>query len=234
MDIIKKPMKEIHEYAGNPRSNTKTVEALQYSIKRYGFNVPIVVDTEGVIIAGHARYKAAQAMKLKKVPCVVVDLPEAEAKKYRLADNRIQDLSKWREQDLIFEVREIGSFEEFPWFNQRDRQLFSSVFEEVVDMPEQPRMRINPHKLDGVVPPEDGLSPENVGGDLGNYAEPEMKLKGGVTQSTVDKTERRMREKFTERDKEYRGKMINVSCKCCGETFSVLRQDLERIQEDES
>lgn len=78
------------------------------SIKEYGFNVPLVVNKDMVLITGHARLKAAKKLGLKTVPCVIVNLSERKAKKYRIADNKIQELTDWKEDELFKELREIG------------------------------------------------------------------------------------------------------------------------------
>ena len=78
------------------------------SIKEYGFNVPLVVNKDMVLITGHARLKAAKKLGLQTVPCVIVNLSERKAKKYRIADNKIQELTDWKEDELFKELREIG------------------------------------------------------------------------------------------------------------------------------
>lgn len=95
-------------YWQNPRNNDKTVERLCISIKEYGFNVPLVVNKDMVLITGHARLKAAKKLGLTTVPCNVVDLTDEQAKKYRIADNKIQELTDWKEEELFKELREIG------------------------------------------------------------------------------------------------------------------------------
>jgi len=59
---------DVKPYPGNPRLNDDAVEAVAASIREFGFRQPLVVDTEGVIICGHTRYKAAQHLGLQKVP----------------------------------------------------------------------------------------------------------------------------------------------------------------------
>lgn len=88
-------------YANNPRKNDDAVTATANSIKEFGWQQPIVVDSEGVVIVGHTRLKAAKKLKLKQVPVTVADnLTEEQAKAYRLADNKTGDLAEW-ENDLL-------------------------------------------------------------------------------------------------------------------------------------
>ena len=108
MNVQEISIDKIIPYWHNPRNNEKTVERLVGSIKDYGFNVPLVVNKDMVLITGHARLKAARKIGLASVPCVVVDLTEEQAKKYRIADNKIQELTDWRDDELFKELREIG------------------------------------------------------------------------------------------------------------------------------
>ena len=58
---------DVHPYGNNPRNNAAAVKPVANSIKEFGFQQPIVVDKDGVIIVGHTRYKAAKLLKLKEV-----------------------------------------------------------------------------------------------------------------------------------------------------------------------
>lgn len=113
MEVQKLPINQIRPYWRNPRNNDKAVEAVKQSIVDYGFNSPLVVDTNFVIIAGHTRYKALLQLDFKEVECVVVDLPDKKAKEYRIADNKTSELSDWNLDHLIPELREIESVEDF-------------------------------------------------------------------------------------------------------------------------
>ena len=65
--------------------------------------MPIVIDTNGVIVCGHTRYKAAQRLKLKTVPCIIADdLNDEQIKAFRLADNKVSEKSEW-DFDLLYE-----------------------------------------------------------------------------------------------------------------------------------
>jgi len=103
----------IKPYWRNPRKNSAAIDALTKSIETYGFNVPILVDLEGVIIAGHTRYKAALKIGLDAIPCVTLDLPPEKAKEYRIVDNRTSELTEWDLDLLIPEIREIMDIPQF-------------------------------------------------------------------------------------------------------------------------
>lgn len=87
---------DVTPYENNPRTNDDAVESTANSIKQFGWQQPIVVDKDGVIIVGHTRLKAAKKLKLNTVPVTVAaDLSEDEVKAYRLADNKSGELADW-------------------------------------------------------------------------------------------------------------------------------------------
>lgn len=111
MNIIEKNLTDIKPYEKNPRKNDNAVECVANSIKEFGFKVPIVIDKDGVIVAGHTRYKASKKLGLDKVPCIVADdLTDEQIKAYRLADNKVSELAEWdidllgEELDNIFDI----------------------------------------------------------------------------------------------------------------------------------
>jgi len=85
---------KILPYINNPRKNLNA-DKVASSIKEFGFQQPIVVDKEMIIIVGHTRHQAAKLLGLKTVPVLVADLPPLKAKAYRIADNRINEDSEW-------------------------------------------------------------------------------------------------------------------------------------------
>lgn len=112
MQIIEKKLAELKEYANNPRNNDGAVDAVAESIKQFGFKVPIIIDKDGVIIAGHTRRKAAKKLGLDVVPCVVADdLNEDQIKAFRLADNKTGDLALWDFEKLEEELAELAEMD---------------------------------------------------------------------------------------------------------------------------
>lgn len=96
MEVKLVKIADIRPYDRNPRNNDGAVNAVAASIKEFGWQQPIVVDRDGVIIAGHTRYKAAQKLKCKEVPVVVAEnLTDEQVKAYRLADNKTGELAGW-------------------------------------------------------------------------------------------------------------------------------------------
>ena len=99
---------ELIPYEKNPRDNRAALDAIELSIEEYGFTNPILVNEEKVILAGHTRREAAILAGLEKVPYIVVDgLTEAQQKVYRLADNKLSELSIWDEDLLKEELEDL-------------------------------------------------------------------------------------------------------------------------------
>lgn len=112
MQIIIKGIGEIQPYGNNPRNNDSAVDAVAASIREFGWQQPIVVDKDGVIIAGHTRYKAAKKLKLKEIPVVVAEnLTDDQVKAYRLADNKTGELAEWNFAALEEELAAVSEID---------------------------------------------------------------------------------------------------------------------------
>ncbi len=77
-------------------------------IQKVGFNVPLVIDKEGVIVKGHARYKAAKLLGMEELPCIISENDDAVNNDDRILDNKISELSKWDMVKLSYELDEVG------------------------------------------------------------------------------------------------------------------------------
>lgn len=109
MQIEELSLTAIKPYERNPRKNEAAVKSVAESIKQFGFQQPIVVDKDNVIVVGHTRYKAAQYLGLQKVPCVRADMLTAEqVKAYRILDNKLNELATWNFEAL---GKELKSFD---------------------------------------------------------------------------------------------------------------------------
>ena len=95
-------------YENNPRNNEGAVQSVANSIKTFGFKVPIVIDKNNVIVAGHTRYKASQLLGLEEVPVIVADdLTPEQVKAFRIADNKTGEKASWDYNKLGKEVEEL-------------------------------------------------------------------------------------------------------------------------------
>lgn len=103
-------LSDIKPYDRNPRIITQAaVDAVARSIQAFGFRQPIVVDKNGVILAGHTRYRAAQQLGMAEVPVVwETDITDVQARGYRIADNKVAELSAWDRDALDAEVRALA------------------------------------------------------------------------------------------------------------------------------
>lgn len=109
-------LSDITPYFNNPRENFNAVAPVMESIKRFGFTKPIIVDKNGVIIAGHTRYIAAFQLGMKKVPVIYSDMDEEKAKLFRIADNKLAEKSGFDEDALVEELRKMEVPEEMQAF----------------------------------------------------------------------------------------------------------------------
>ena len=112
MNIVNKKITDLIPYEKNPRKNDEAVKYVAESIKQFGFKVPIVIDKNNVIVAGHTRYKASKKLKLEEVPCIVADdLTEEQIKAYRLADNKVSEKAEWDFDLLGEELEDLFDFD---------------------------------------------------------------------------------------------------------------------------
>ena len=108
MEIKMVKVDDLKPYENNPRFNDDAVQYVAKSIKEFGFKVPIVLDKNNVIVAGHTRYKASMELGLKEVPCIVADdLSEEQIKAFRLADNKVSEQASWNYDLLDLELDDI-------------------------------------------------------------------------------------------------------------------------------
>jgi len=109
MDVIELPLEKIVPYARNPRKNASAVAAVAASIREFGFRQPIVVDGNMVVLAGHTRLEAARQLGLETAPVhVAKGLTDAQAKAYRLMDNRSGETAEWDEELLALELGDLA------------------------------------------------------------------------------------------------------------------------------
>jgi len=129
MEIIQKSIEELIPYINNPRKNDAAVDKVAGSIKEFGFKVPIVVDKDNVIVAGHTRYKAAQKLNIDYVPCVVADdLTDQQIKAFRIADNKVSEFSEWDEELLQLELEGLDDI--FTGFDEWELDSMAKIEEQ--------------------------------------------------------------------------------------------------------
>lgn len=108
MEIKMVKVEDLKPYVNNPRLNDDAVEYVANSIKQFGFKVPMVIDKDNVIVAGHTRFKASLELGLKEVPCIIADdLNEEQIKAFRLADNKVSEKADWNIELLDEELNDL-------------------------------------------------------------------------------------------------------------------------------
>lgn len=108
MNIVYKKVKDLIPYENNPRNNDEAVDYVAKSIEEFGFKVPCVVSSDGVLITGHTRIKACKKLGIDEVPCIVADdLTEDQIKAFRIADNKVSEYSTWDNTKLAEELSDI-------------------------------------------------------------------------------------------------------------------------------
>lgn len=146
MNIKSMKLEDLKEYGNNPRLNDEAVEYVAKSIEEFGFKVPIIIDVDNVIVAGHTRKKAAARLGLEEVPVIVADdLNADQVKAFRLADNKVAEFSEWDMDLLMIELNDIDL--EMDDFGFDDAEIIEEV-EEVeeddfeMEVPEEPEAKL--------------------------------------------------------------------------------------------
>ena len=99
--IVMLPVSEVRPYEKNPRKNADAVKFVKASIEQFGFKVPIIVDSNRVIVCGHTRLMAAKSIGMSEVPCIMADdLTDDQIRAFRLADNKVGEFAEW-DMDLL-------------------------------------------------------------------------------------------------------------------------------------
>lgn len=161
-------MEDIHPYPNNPRQNDVAVDAVAESIRQCGYVAPIIVDEDGVILAGHTRYKALTELGYKTADVLVkTGMTEEQKKKYRLLDNKTGELAQWDFELLADEMDglDFGSLD-LDWG---------------IDMEEAPEVAEDNYE---VAPPEE---PKSKPGDIYQLGRHRLMCGNSLAQADIDK-----------------------------------------------
>ena len=124
LKTAQRPVAELVPYARNARKHSaQQIDSLAASIGRFGFNVPVCVDANGGIVAGHGRVLAAKRLGMQTLPVVLVDhLSEKDKRAFIIADNKIADMADWDTVILADEMTDLAAlgvdFDDF--FSQKE------------------------------------------------------------------------------------------------------------------
>lgn len=98
----------LRDYENNPRNNDLAVEKVKYSIERFGFLFPVIIDANFVIVAGHTRIRACRELGIQSAPCIIADeLTDEQINFFRLVDNKTSEYSDWDFEKLKNELAQI-------------------------------------------------------------------------------------------------------------------------------
>ena len=108
--IVNKAVNELIPYDRNPRVHPDSqIKQLQNSIREWGWTIPILIDEESNVVAGHGRLYAAQDMGISEVPCVVATgWTEEQRKGYVIADNKLSENGQWNDSLYFSELRSLS------------------------------------------------------------------------------------------------------------------------------
>ncbi len=202
--IIMKRLNEIKPYFKNPRKNDKTVEMLVKVIPQVGFNVPILIDKDGVIVKGHARYKAAFKLGMEEVPCVVTNATPEQINLDRITDNRISELSEWMEEGLLHELDAIDvKFDDI----LGDLDLKTDVLESVFD--------------DTAFEALENERPDMSDEEKQKIYEEMLQKKEAEEQARIAEAIKKAEDKQIEGQLPQKKKYIKCVCSKCGEVFYI-------------
>ena len=113
VQVTYRRLSELRLDPNNPRTHSqKQIRQIAHSIQTFGFNVPILVDSKGKVIAGHGRVMACQQLGWTEVPTITLEhLSEAQAKAFMIADNRLTENSTWDDRLLAEQLKELSAIE---------------------------------------------------------------------------------------------------------------------------
>lgn len=152
MQITDMSVNDLTPYENNPRRNEHAVKYVANSIKQFGFKVPIVIDKNNVVVAGHTRLLAAKELGLETVPCIRADdLTDEQVKAFRLADNKVSEMSSWDFEALDQELAELDDIDmsSFGFDIAATEQDLNGIFDDAPDAGEpkekEPKIITCPH-----------------------------------------------------------------------------------------
>lgn len=146
MEIVNIAVDKLVPYENNPRNNTEAIQYVANSIKEFGFKVPLVIDSDNVVICGHTRLLAAKQLGLKDVPCVVAnDLTDEQIKAFRLADNKVGEIATWDLNKLQLELDFLDcNMEEFGFISAMEEPDITDFLEDHKSKTKEPKTVVCP------------------------------------------------------------------------------------------
>ena len=138
LNVEYRPVASLTPSLRNARTHSKgQLHKLAASLKQFGFNSPILIDGAGEVVAGHGRLEAAKMIGLAEVPTISVShLTEAEVRAYRVADNRLAQLSDWDDEVLKVELSFLAEIDlDLPEITGFETAEINSILEAAAPTP---------------------------------------------------------------------------------------------------
>jgi ParB-like chromosome segregation protein Spo0J len=133
------PIERCIDYARNPRKNDHAVDKVAAAIREFGFRVPIVAKSDGLVVDGHLRLKAAKKLGLAEVPVILADdMTDAQIKAFRLSVNKVAEFAEWDIDLLKLELAELGDLDFDLSLTGFDVAEMAALFDEPAE-PEEPK-----------------------------------------------------------------------------------------------
>lgn len=109
-----KDINDIVPYEWNARDNAKAVKAVANSIKTFGFLIPVIIDADNVLAAGHTRVEAAKTLGMAEVPFIEAShLTKEQIDAFRIADNKVAEMADWDNTLLADEIARLTGMFDF-------------------------------------------------------------------------------------------------------------------------
>lgn len=141
------PLERFIDYARNPRKNDHAVDKVASAIREFGFRVPVVAKSDGTVVDGHLRLKAAKKLGLDTVPVLLADdLSETQIKAFRISVNKMAELADWDSELLQLELADLHEADfdmDLLGFDAADLSL-AMGFEDKLAAPESSSKEIDP------------------------------------------------------------------------------------------
>ncbi|CAN5207746.1 hypothetical protein BH09PAT1_BH09PAT1_7470 [soil metagenome] len=107
-----KDVTELIPYENNPRSNQDAIDVVKASIREFGFQIPIIIDKNNVIVAGHTRWEAAKRLGISEIPVIVSEnLTDTQIKAFRIMDNKSAEAAQWDMDKLRVEIDDLSNLD---------------------------------------------------------------------------------------------------------------------------
>ena len=147
MQVEQIPVSALVPYENNPRKNDEAVGVVAASIREFGFRVPIIVDKNNVIVAGHTRLKAAQKLGLDTVSVIRADdMTDEQIRAFRLADNKTAEAAGWDFAALEEELANIDlDMSQFGFDTAVDTSILDNLFAPAEEKEKTPQRIQCPH-----------------------------------------------------------------------------------------